>query len=68
MHFNRNLNENINYNEKEREHDDCIRVTRLARAYFPIQHLDTVYDAKTALERGTLFPELDFPYNPNERR
>lgn len=28
-------------------------------AFVPVQRLESVYDCKEALERGTLFPELD---------
>ncbi len=31
-------------------------------AYVPAQQLNTVYDTNKALERGTLFPELDKPW------
>lgn len=31
-------------------------------AYVPVQQLNTVYDTDKALERGTLFPELDKPW------
>ena len=34
----------------------------LAMAYVPVQHLDQVYEVDTALDRGTLFPELDKPF------
>ena len=34
----------------------------LAMAYVPWQHLHTVYEPEYALERGTLFPELDKPF------
>ena len=34
----------------------------LAMAYVPVQHLDEVYEVDTALDRGTLFPELDKPF------
>ncbi len=31
-------------------------------AYVPVQQLNAVYDTDKALERGTLFPELDKPW------
>lgn len=34
----------------------------LARAYIPIQRFGPVYDLATALDKGTLFPELYRPY------
>jgi hypothetical protein len=35
---------------------------RLAHAYVPWQFLVCIYPPETALERGTIFPELDLPY------
>lgn len=34
----------------------------LARAYVPFQPYGKLYDAMNALERGTLFADLDKPY------
>lgn len=34
----------------------------LAMAYVPMQKWRNVYDADVALERGTLFSELDLPF------
>ena len=33
-----------------------------AMAYVPWQRLDEMYTPETALERGTLYPELDKPF------
>lgn len=33
-----------------------------AMAYVPIQKMTSVYPEATALERGTLYPELDKPF------
>lgn len=33
-----------------------------AMSYVPMQQLGSVYGEKAALERGTLFPELDKPF------
>lgn len=33
----------------------------IAYAYVPFQELNTVYECEKALDRGTLFPELDLP-------
>jgi hypothetical protein len=41
-----------------RRAEDCGSV---AYAYVPFQILETVYDTERALDRGTLFPELDLP-------
>ena len=37
----------------------------LAMAYVPVQIFRKLYSAEKALERGTLFEELDFPFLPN---
>lgn len=36
--------------------------TPLAMAYVPFQQWGEVYPEDEALKRGTLFPELDFPF------
>ncbi|MBR1592346.1 MAG: spore coat associated protein CotJA [Ruminococcus sp.] len=36
--------------------------TPLAMAYVPFQQWGKVYDADEAINRGTLFPELDLPF------
>ena len=36
--------------------------TPLAMAYVPFQQWEELYDADKALNRGTLFPELDLPF------
>ncbi|MDR7871495.1 MAG: spore coat associated protein CotJA [Tissierellaceae bacterium] len=56
-------------NEDNRNSSNCGR--ELARCYVPIQVMNTVYDSREALRRGTLFPELLRPYvpcDPRERR
>jgi hypothetical protein len=35
---------------------------QLARAYVVIQQYNTLYSPEVALMRGTIFPELYFPY------
>lgn len=35
---------------------------KLAHAYVPFQRLGEIYDCKKALCRGTIFPQLDMPY------
>ncbi len=35
--------------------------TPLAMVYVPYQTFDKIYDPEYALDRGTVFPELDFP-------
>ncbi len=39
-----------------------------AMAYVPFQEWGEVYDEENALTRGTLFPELDFPFERGEMR
>ena len=34
----------------------------LAMAYVPMQQWDAIYEADQAMERGTLFPDLDLPF------
>ncbi len=34
----------------------------LAMAYVPWQKMQSTYDADVALQRGTIFPELDLPF------
>ncbi len=41
---------------------DCMQNKALAMAYIPWQKWDTVYKEEVALERGTIFPELDLPF------
>lgn len=36
--------------------------TPLAMAYVPFQQWNSVYQEDEAFSRGTLFPELDFPF------
>lgn len=46
------------------ENDDTSRGCnmRLAEAYIPIQMYGEIFDPRTALRHGTLFPELYRPY------
>ncbi|WP_198543719.1 spore coat associated protein CotJA [Petroclostridium xylanilyticum] len=39
----------------------------LARAYVPYQVYHASYDLKEALDKGTLYPELDQPYEEKHR-
>ena len=36
------------------------------RAYIPHQKLCQIYKANVGFVRGTIFPELDFPYEPRD--
>ena len=42
--------------------NECLEKLPLAMCYVPMQKWGTVYDPDVALERGTLFPDLDFPF------
>lgn len=44
------------------------RKARLGRAYVPFQVWGATFPWEEALHRGTIFPELFFPYEPHERR
>jgi len=53
------LKEKFNDND---HHKPMMPKYKLAHAYVPFQKLGEVYDCKTALCKGTLFPELYMPY------
>ncbi len=40
----------------------------LAMCYVPFQRWKTTYPGDTALERGTIFPELDLPFEGGMKR
>lgn len=42
--------------------NNCIDNMPLAMAYVPMQKWKTVYNNDVALNRGTIFPELDLPF------
>ncbi len=39
--------------------------TALAMAYVPFQNADKLYSPEQALRMGTLFPELNLPFDPD---
>ena len=41
---------------------DCLRGMSLAMVYSPYQHFRDIYTPDVALDRGTLFSELDLPF------
>ncbi len=41
---------------------DCIDRAPLAMAYVPMQQWERTYDLDVALDRGTIFPELDLSF------
>ena len=40
--------------------------TPLAMAYVPKQVWDKTYTSENGMKKGTIFPELDFPFAPKE--
>lgn len=44
-----------------------MRNMKLAHAYIPFQKYTENYPPETALNRGTLYPELWMPYNSSHR-
>ena len=40
--------------------------TPLAMAYVPMQQWDKTYNIEKGFCRGTVFPDLDFPFEPEE--
>lgn len=46
----------------ETQNADCINALPLAMAYVPIQKWREIYTADVALDRGTLFSQLDKPF------
>lgn len=48
--------------KKEIKADAYVAPVRLAQAYVPWQRYGVIYSPPEALEKGTLFPELYFPY------
>lgn len=46
----------------ESKNVDCINSLPLAMAYVPIQKWREIYGSDVALDRGTLFSELDKPF------
>ncbi len=38
----------------------------LANSYVPYQTLNEIYEPRTSLEQGTIFPELDSPYTSGQ--
>ncbi|HHW14478.1 MAG TPA: spore coat associated protein CotJA [Firmicutes bacterium] len=44
------------------------RKARLARAYIPFQLWGELFSWEEGLRKGTIFPDLFFPYEAHERR
>jgi len=42
--------------------NDCLPMPMYATAYVRFQKLNTLYNPIEGLEKGTIFPELNFPY------
>ena len=45
----------------------AVAQTPLAMAYVPYQEFEDLYDASAALENGTLFKNLNFPFERGAR-
>ena len=52
----------VNIPEREQLNSACIDSLPLAMAYVPMQKWKTIYNNDVALNRGTIFPELDLPF------
>ena len=53
--------------EKEAKEKSLFVNYRLAEAYIPIQEYGETYDPRTALMRGTLFPDLYRSYSTRSK-
>ena len=51
-----------NNNKIPTDLQNCINKLPLAMAYVPMQQFGEMYSPEVALERGTLFPEHDLPF------
>lgn len=49
-----------------RRNNNCDNMP-IAMAYVPWQKWKSTYDPEKALERGTIFPELDLPFSGGDR-
>lgn len=73
LHEKENTYMNTNISEKS-DSNDTGGITRfpkntpLAMAYVPYQQWGEVYDSSDALENGTLFPELNYPFGKGGER
>lgn len=65
------MRNNNRYNNNCTQCDDTVKYERinpkelalpLAMAYVPWQNMDKLYDCDTGFIRGTIFPELDKPF------
>ncbi len=55
--------------ENEFENNNMSRFpanTPLAMAYVPMQQWGETYNLEKGFQKGTIFPELDFPFDPEE--
>ena len=66
---------NNSFNNNANNWDDLMGTTsygrlpsnlRYGNAYVPVQSLRNVYSPREGLGYGTMFPELVFPYSPNQ--
>ncbi len=52
-----------NYLDIEESHNKSIEDMPIAMAYVPFQQWRNIYEPSEALQRGTIFKELDLPFN-----
>lgn len=66
---------NNSFNNNGNNWDDVMRAAyngtfpstlRYGNAYVPVQTLRNVYSPREGLSYGSMFPELVFPYSPNQ--
>lgn len=66
---------NNSFNNNANNWDDLLETSnnnslpsnlRYGNAYVPVQTFRTVYSPTEGLSYGTMFPELVFPYSPNQ--
>ncbi len=65
-----NANHNNTYNYKQEQNNYSSerfpKNTPLAMAYVPCQQWGETYNIETGFCKGTIFPELDLPFAPEE--
>lgn len=60
------LNEFVGLEESCNEHIDDLKDMPIAMAYVPWQQWQMIYEPKEALKRGTIFQELDLPFEASK--
>lgn len=57
------IDSQLNMSEQNTDERRCLRNLPLAYAYVPYQTFEKTYDKPMALDRGTIFPALDKPFD-----